>query len=155
MTDEERIALEHQNWIAYLTGVLGCTRHAEVTRTGGVVTILTGLPMDCFNQVLIEREAATATGVLAGVAQARERGRHFVVRLRDDIEDRFIATLTEAGLVPAGRESSTPRVVADGVVAGCDVAALQASQMGRPIYERLGFRTVVTCAAYVDPALTA
>ena len=45
----------------------------------------------------------------------------------------------------------TARVVADGVDAGCDVAALQASEMGRPIYERLGFRTVVRYAAYVDP----
>ena len=32
----------------------------------------------------------------------------------------------------------TARVVAGGVVAGCDVAALQASGMGRLIYERLG-----------------
>ena len=45
----------------------------------------------------------------------------------------------------------TARVVADGVDAGCDVAALQASEMGRPIYERLGFRTVVRYAAYVHP----
>jgi hypothetical protein len=45
----------------------------------------------------------------------------------------------------------TARVVADGVNAGCDGAALQASQMGRPIYERLGFRTVVSYAAYADP----
>ena len=49
----------------------------------------------------------------------------------------------------------TARVVADGVVAGCDVAALQASEMGRPIYERLGFRTVVRYAAYIDPAVEA
>jgi hypothetical protein len=41
-------------------------------------------------------------------------------------------------------------VVADGVADGCDVAALQASEMGRPIYERLGFRTVVRYATYVD-----
>ena len=44
----------------------------------------------------------------------------------------------------------TARVVADGVSAGCDVAALQASAMGRPIYERQGFRTVVRYAAYVQ-----
>jgi GNAT superfamily N-acetyltransferase len=49
----------------------------------------------------------------------------------------------------------TARAVADGVVAGCDVAALQASEMGRPIYERLGFRTVVRYVAYVDPVLGA
>jgi predicted GNAT family acetyltransferase len=46
----------------------------------------------------------------------------------------------------------TARVVADGVVAGCDVAALQASEMGRPIYERLGFRTVVKYTAYLEAA---
>jgi hypothetical protein len=28
---------------------------------------------------------------------------------------------------------------------------LQASPVGRPIYERLGFRVVVTYAAYADP----
>jgi len=47
----------------------------------------------------------------------------------------------------------TARVMADGVVAGWDVAALQASEMGRPIYERLGFRTVVRYVAYIDPVL--
>ena len=260
MTDDGLIALEHENWIAYLTGVVTCTGRATVTRTGGTVTILTGLPFDWFNQVLIEREDATPAGILAGVARARERGGTFVVRLRQGIDDRFIPTLTQAGLAPAGEETSTPgmvafpidhdaigrhaapgldirrvtaaagidvhrrvvttgfgsdpavargtacadlldrsgcvvyvgyangdpvvsglgwrtgrtigvysiatvpsarrrgygaamtaRVVADGVADGCDVAALQASEMGRPIYERLGFRTVVRYAAYVDP----
>jgi GNAT superfamily N-acetyltransferase len=259
MTHDELAVLEHENWIAYLTGVVRCTRGAEVTRAGGVVTVLTGLPMDWFNQVLIEGDEATPAGVLAAVAQARERGGHFVVRLREGIDDRFIPSLIEAGLAPA--EGATPmpgmvafsidhdaiaehaspgldirrmtdaagvaihrqvvtagfgsdpavaagtacgdlldvpecvvyvgyargepvvsglawltgrtvgvysvatiesarrrgygaamtaRVVADGVVPGCDVAALQASQMGRPIYERLGFRTVVTYATYAD-----
>jgi hypothetical protein len=83
-----------------------------VTRAGGVVTILTGLPMDWFNQVLIERGEATPAGVLAGVAQARERGDQFVVRLRDGIDDRFIPILTQAGLAPAGEETSTPGMVA-------------------------------------------
>lgn len=45
----------------------------------------------------------------------------------------------------------TARVARDGRAAGCDVAALQASEMGRPIYERLGYRTVVRYRAFVDP----
>jgi GNAT superfamily N-acetyltransferase len=264
MTSDELVALEHENWIAYVTGVVTCTSRAKVTRVGGVVTLLTGLPMDWFNQVLIERNEATAAGVLDAVALARERGDPFVVRLRERFDDRFIPTLTRAGLARAGEETSTPgmvafpidhdaiavhsapeleirrvtdaagidahrqavtagfgsdpavalgtacpdlldrpecvvyvgyadgapvisglgwrtgrtvgvysiatiesarrrgygaamtaRAVADGVVAGCDVAALQASEMGRPIYERLGFRTVVRYAAYIDPVLRA
>jgi GNAT superfamily N-acetyltransferase len=262
MTSDELAALEHENWIAYLTGVVSCTSRAKVTHAGGVVTILTGLPFDWFNQLLIVREGVTPAEVLAGVAQARERGDQFVVRLREGIDDRFIPTLTQAGLAPAREETSTPgmvafpldhdaitahaapeleirrvtdaagidahrqavtagfgsdpavalgtacldlldrpesvvyvgyadgdpvvsglgwrtgrtigvysiatiesarrrgygaamtaRAMADGLVAGCDVAALQASEMGRPIYERLGFRTVVRYAAYVDPVL--
>ena len=261
MTSDELAALEHEDWIAYVTGVASCTGRSEVTREDGVVTLLTGLPMDWFNQVLIEREDASASGVLAGVARARERGDHFVVRLREGIDDRFIPALAQAGLAPAGTAASIPgmvafpidrgtiaeatapeleigrvtdaagidahrhavsagfgsdpavawgttctdlldrpecvvyvgyvhgtpvvsglgwrtgrtvgvysiattesarrrgygaamtaRVVADGVRTGCDVAALQASEMGRPIYERLGFRTVVRYAAYVDSA---
>ena len=264
MTSDELVALEHENWIAYLTGVVGCAGRAVVTRADGVVTVMTGLPMDWFNQILIEREEATPAGVLAGVAQARERGDYFVVRLREGIDDRFIPTLTQAGLASAGEETSTPgmvafpidhdaiaehggteleirrvsdaagidvhrqavtggfgsdpavalgtacldlldrpecvvyvgyadgdpvasglgwrtgrtvgvysiatiesarrrgygaamtaRVVADGVVAGCDVAALQASEKGRSIYERLGFQTVVRYAAYIDPVRAA
>jgi GNAT superfamily N-acetyltransferase len=45
----------------------------------------------------------------------------------------------------------TARIVADGAAAGCDVAILQASEMGRPIYERMGFRTVVEYLGYVEP----
>jgi GNAT superfamily N-acetyltransferase len=225
-----------------------------------VVTILSGLPFDWFNQVLIEGEEATPADILAGVAQGRERGDTFVVRLRDGTDDRFIATLTQTGLAPAGEATSTrgmvaypigydaiaqpapreleirlvtdaagieihrqvvtagfgsppalavgtacpdlldrpecvayvgyadgapvvsglgwrtggtvgvysratiesarrrgygaamtARVMADGLAANCDAAALQASEMGRPIYERLGFRTVVRYSAYVDP----
>jgi GNAT superfamily N-acetyltransferase len=48
----------------------------------------------------------------------------------------------------------TRRVVADGVAAGCDVAILQSSEMGFPIYERLGFRTVVEYMGYVEPSPT-
>ena len=259
MTDDDLVALEHENWIAYLTGVVSCTSRATVTRVGGVVTILTGLPFDWFNQVLVEHDEATSDGVHAGVARAREQGDPFVVRLREGIDDRFGQILAQAGLEPEGDSTLTPgmaafpidheaisrhaapeldirrvtddrgidvhrhvvtagfgsdpavalgtacpdlldrpecvvyvgyldgapvvsglgwrsgrtigvysiatvesarrrgfgaamvgRVVADGAADGCDVAALQASEMGRPIYERLGFRTVVRYVAYTD-----
>ena len=258
------IELEHENWIAYLTGVVRCTPRATVTRAEGVVTILSGLPFDWFNQVLVEHDEATPDGVLAAVGRARKQGDSFVVRLREGIDDRFVPTLARAGLEPAGEATTTPgmvaspidrdaiarhaapeleirrvtdaagidvhcrvvtagfgsdpavaigtacqdllerpecvvyvgytegapvasalgwrsgrtigvysiatiesarrrgygaamtaRVMADGLAAGCDVAALQASVMGRPIYERLGFRTVVGYTEYVEPRLPA
>ncbi|MDH4141399.1 MAG: GNAT family N-acetyltransferase [Chloroflexota bacterium] len=264
MTGDELIELEHENWIAYLTGVVRCERQAGVTRDGGVVAIVTGLPFDWFNQVLIERREATPAAALDGVDRARARRVPFVVRLREGVDDRFIPTLIEAGLEPGKPATSTPgmvafpidpdalvrhatpeleirrvtdaagidvhrrvvaagfgsdpavargtactdlldrpecvvyvgyadgtpvtsglgwrsgrtigvysiatmeparrrgygaamaaRVMADGVAAGCDVAALQASDLGRPIYERLGFRTVVRYAAYAEPILQA
>jgi GNAT superfamily N-acetyltransferase len=45
-------------------------------------------------------------------------------------------------------EAMTRRVVNDGAVEGCDVAALQASDMGLPIYERIGFRDVQPYVVY-------
>jgi len=260
MTSDELVALEHENWIAYLTSVAGCTGRAVVTRAGGVVTLLTGLPFDWFNQVLVEHSGATAAGVLAGVGLAREAGHRYVVRLREGIDDRFVPTVKQAGLAPTGVETATPgmvafpidsatlashaasgleirrvtdaagiddhrqattegfgsdpavangtacvdlldrpecnvyvgyldgdpvvsglgwrtgrtigvysiatiaparrrgygaamtaRVVADGMAAGCDVAGLQASETGRPVYEKLGFRTAVSYASYGEP----
>ena len=256
----DRVALEHESWIAYLTGALSCASGAKVTRETGVLTILSGLPMDWFDQVLIEGEEAEPAALLAAVVTARQSTGRFVVRLRDGLDDRFIPTILGAGLVSAGEGASvtgmiafpidpdvirshdapglairrvtddaginehrevstagfgsdpevargtacsalldrpecvlylgseggapvvsglgwrtgrtigvfsiatiesarrrgygaamTARVMADGVAAGCDVAALQASDMGRPIYERLGFRTVVRYSAYADP----
>jgi GNAT superfamily N-acetyltransferase len=44
----------------------------------------------------------------------------------------------------------TMRVVDDGAAAGCDTAILQASPMGLPIYERLGFVTVVAYDGYIE-----
>lgn len=256
---DDPVALEHANWIAYLTGAISCTRRARVTRAGGLVAILTGLPMDWFNQILVEHDDATTAALQAAVGAAREWGGEFVVRLREGVDDRFVPTLIGAGLTVGAGEPPTPgmvafpidrdaiyeraapeleirrvtdaagidahrqaategfgsdpavaagsacaalldrpecvvyvgyakgvpvasgmgwrtgrtvgvysiatieaarrrgfgaamtaRVVADGVAAGCDMAALQASDMGRPIYERLGFRTVVRYVAYSD-----
>lgn len=46
----------------------------------------------------------------------------------------------------------TRRIAADGARAGCDVAVLQATEMGLPVYENLGYRTVVEYMGYTEPA---
>ena len=59
--------------------------------------------------------------------------------------------------VPGARKrgfgaAMTDRIALDALALGCDVAVLQASEMGRPIYERLGYRTVIEYVGFVDPA---
>jgi GNAT superfamily N-acetyltransferase len=264
MNAAERAALEHENWIAYLTGVVRCTSSGRIHREGGTVTILSDIPFDWFNQVLVERPDASPTGLLAGVERGLAHDPGFVVRLRDGMDDRFIPILATAGLVAADAATITPgmvafpirgdaladaiapshlpgfgiqrvtdavgledhrtvvtegfgsppavalgttcaellhqpecvvhvgyahgapvvsglgwrtgrvvgvyaiatvpaarrrgygaamtaRIVTDGLAFGCDTAALQASELGRPIYERLGFTVDVRYVAYRLP----
>jgi GNAT superfamily N-acetyltransferase len=61
-----------------------------------------------------------------------------------------IATIESARRHGLGA-AMTARIAADGAGEGCDVAILQASPMGLPIYERLGYRTVVEYDGYVEP----
>lgn len=46
-------------------------------------------------------------------------------------------------------EAITWHAVREGVASGCRVATLQASDMGRPIYERMGFRLVAPYKTFV------
>jgi len=68
---------------------------------------------------------------------------------------RTIGVYNIATIEPARRRgfgaAMTRRIVADGAAAGCDVAILQATDMGYPIYERLGFRTVVEYDGFIEP----
>ena len=264
MNGAERAALEHANWIAYLTGVVRCTDSGRVHREGGTVTILSDIPFDWFNQVLVERPDASPADLLTGLERGRAHAVGSVVRLREGMDDRFIPILTQAGLVAADEATITPgmvafpidretiadaitpshlpgfeihrvmdavgldhhrkvvtegfgsppavalgttcaelldrpecvvyvgyadgvpvasglgwrtgrvmgvyaiatvptarhrgvgaamtaRIVTDGLASDCDVAALQASELGRPIYERLGFLIDVRYVAYRFP----
>lgn len=258
MTSLDRPAREHENWIAYLTGVASCSGAVEVHRFGGIVALRSSVPFDWLNQVLVERDDATAADLVAAAEPLSHEADGLVVRLREGLDDRFIPVLERVGWLAAGADTMTPgmtafpighlasqhidlpgfeirpaidaagleehrgvlmdgfgvvrsvaeestglgllqtaacsvyvgyagglpvtsglgwrtgrtigvyaistvpaarrrgygeamtiRVVADGIAAGCDVAALQASIAARPIYERLGFRVDVRYNAYV------
>ena len=62
----------------------------------------------------------------------------------------FVATVEAARGRGLG-SAMTMRIVDDGATKGCDVAILQASDMGYPIYVRLGFETVVEYVGFIDP----
>jgi hypothetical protein len=72
MTYADLVALEHQDWVASLTGLVSRTSRTTVTRA--------------------ERDDATPTTVLAGVAQALERG-----------DEELPAAARGHELLPAGR----------------------------------------------------
>lgn len=76
-----------------------------------------------------------------------------------------ISTLVTAGrtagvygvaTVPAYRrrgfgEAMTWRAIREGVARGCEMASLMASDMGRPMYERMGFRLVAPFLIFARP----
>ncbi len=61
-----------------------------------------------------------------------------------------IATVPEARRRGYG-DAVTRRILTDGAAAGCDVGILQASDMGRPVYWAMGFRTVNRYEGWIDP----
>ena len=48
-------------------------------------------------------------------------------------------------------EAMTRHAIDEGAKAGCRISTLQASEMGQPIYERMGFRTVTRYKTFVRP----
>ena len=96
---------------------------------------------------LLDTEAAT---VYVGYTDGEPVTTGLGFRSGDTIGVYNIATLPSARKRGYGA-AMTARIAADGAAAGCDVAILQATAMGRPVYERLGYRTVVEYMGYVEP----
>jgi ribosomal protein S18 acetylase RimI-like enzyme len=85
-------------------------------------------------------KVADAT-VYTGYADGQAVAAGYSVRSGSTLGIFTIATVPEARGRGFG-SAMTGRICADGAAAGCSVVVLQASAMGRPIYERLGFRLV-------------
>jgi GNAT superfamily N-acetyltransferase len=92
--------------------------------------------------------ARDGVAVYTGYADGRPVTSGFSVRTGDTLGVFTIATEPDARGRGFGA-AMTRRLIADGAAAGCTVAALQASSMGRPIYERIGFRLVQPYEIYV------
>lgn len=111
-----------------------------------------GMPRAWVQDVLNERVAAREdVAVYVGYTDGVPVTTGLGVRTGRTIGIYNIATVETARRRGYGA-AMTMRIVDDGAAAGCDVAILQASDMGFAIYERLGFRTVVEYTGYVDPA---
>lgn len=86
--------------------------------------------------------------VYTGYAEGRPVASGFSLRTGETLGIYTIATESDARGRGFGA-AMTGRLIADGAAGGCTVATLQASAMGRPIYERLGFRLVQEYEVYV------
>jgi hypothetical protein len=69
-----------------------------------------------------------------------------------------VAGVYNVGCLPSHRrrgfgEAMTWHAVRRGAALGCVMSSLQASEMGRPIYERMGYRLVSTYRSFVRPEL--
>jgi N-acetylglutamate synthase len=124
----------------------GVSHHAQVIAEGF------GMPPKLV-AMLIRPETADLEGITlyVGYLDGRPITSGLGMRTGRTIGVYNIATVPDARRRGFGAEM-TARVAADGLAAGCDVAILQASTMGYPVYERMGYRTVVTYTGWSDPA---
>jgi GNAT superfamily N-acetyltransferase len=113
-----------------------------------------GMPVEWFKKVMTEGLAADPhVAVYVGYTDREPVSAGLGFLEGDTIGVFSVATIERARGRGYGA-AMTMRIVGDGAAAGCGIATLQASDMGKPIYERLGFRTVVEYMGYVDPPAT-
>jgi GNAT superfamily N-acetyltransferase len=110
-----------------------------------------GMPVEWVEAVIGERLVTLPSAFLyVGYSDGVPVSTGLGIRTGRTIGIYFIATVEAARRRGLGA-AMTMRIVDDGASLGCDVAILQASHMGYPIYERLGFETVVEYVGFIDP----
>lgn len=131
--------------ISWVDDAAGIADHVSAAANGF------GMPREWL-QSIISEDLIEVPGlaVYVGYTDGQPVSAGLAIRTGRTIGVYNIATIESARRQGHGA-AMTMRIVDDGAAAGCDVAILQASDMGQPIYERLGFRTVVRYMGYVDP----
>ena len=110
-----------------------------------------GIPDSFVRPIMTPAMLADADlAIYVGLAEGQPVVSGFGVRTGHTIGVYNIATLPAARGRGFGAAMTT-RIANDGAAAGCDVAILQASEMGLPMYRRLGYRTVVEYESYELP----
>ena len=110
-----------------------------------------GIDIDIVRSFLtVAALADPATAVYAGYVDGQPVATSLGYRTGDTIGVYNVATVESARRRGYGA-AMTRKAIAAGGAAGCSVATLQASAMGFPIYESIGFRTVARYRAYVEP----
>ena len=132
-----------QNDALRIVQTSGSGEVADLLRTGASGF---GTPPDYFD---VWRE-----GILAGASGPWSRGANYLgytgvtpvatsirIRTGDVAGIDFVSTVPEFRRRGFG-DAMTRRAISDGRSTGCTTAYLQASKMGRPVYERMGFRVL-------------
>ncbi len=120
-------------------------RFREVAAAGFGIPV-EGAAMLLRDSILDERSIESYLGFVDGVPVATST----LVKVGNTAGVYNVATIDTHRKRGYG-EAMTWRAVAGGVAARCDVAILQASQIGRPIYERMGFRLVAPYRTFHRP----
>ncbi len=81
-------------------------------------------------------------GLYIGIMDGRAVATSLRFSMNDVAGIYFVGTIKEYRKLGIG-EAMTRKAVTDGIEEGCTRSILQATEMGRPIYERMGFRTVI------------
>lgn len=131
--------------IRVVADAAGLADHAHVLAEGF------GMPLEWATAFALESSAAEPSVTFyVGYQDGEPVTSGLGVRTGRTIGVYNIATVEAARRRGLGA-AMTQRAMDDGAVAGCDVAILQASDMGLPVYLRLGFQTVVEYYGYTEP----
>jgi ribosomal protein S18 acetylase RimI-like enzyme len=129
--DTRQVARSLASFIEAFRRVARTSDRGWIEERDHVVSVATGMPVAAFNPTFVVAAVGTAmTCCIDGVALI------FNVATRPNHRRRGIG------------EAMTWWAVNHGIEAGCDLAFLQASPDGLPLYERMGFRHVMEMATW-------